>query len=59
MVLRKRAQALYQIDNEEPIRTSHANAAVRELYAEFLGAPLGQRSHELLHTHYAQREVLV
>ena len=57
--LRKRAQALYQIDNDEPVRTSHANSAVQELYADFLGAPLGERSHELLHTHYAHREVLV
>ncbi len=58
-VLRKRAQALYQIDKDEPLRTSHANPAIQELYKEFLGAPLGERSHELLHTHYAQRDVLV
>jgi hypothetical protein len=29
------------------------------LYEEFLGEPLGHKSHELLHTHYAPREEVV
>ena len=41
---------------DEALRTSHANPDVRRLYDEFLGEPLGERSHELLHTHYAPRE---
>lgn len=57
--IRKRMQLLYQIDSEEPLRTAHANTAVRQLYDEFLGEPLGERSHELLHTHYSHRHVLV
>jgi len=57
--VRARAQALYRIDTEEMIRTAHANAAVQRLYDEFLGRPLGARSRELLHTHYAKREVAV
>lgn len=51
----KRMQKLYDIDSEEPLRTSHGNATVQQLYDEFLGKPLGARSHELLHTHYHER----
>ncbi|MFA6110341.1 MAG: NADH-dependent [FeFe] hydrogenase, group A6 [Candidatus Latescibacterota bacterium] len=54
-----RMKALYTIDREEAVRTSHANKDVAKLYAEFLGQPLGHKSHELLHTHYAKREVLI
>ncbi|MBE3133374.1 MAG: iron hydrogenase small subunit, partial [Acidobacteria bacterium] len=32
---------------------------VARLYEEFLGKPLGERSHRLLHTHYAPRDVPV
>ena len=56
--VRKRMQALYQIDGAEPVRTAHENAAVQRLYEEFLGEPLSEKSHELLHTHYAERSVL-
>jgi iron-only hydrogenase group A len=38
------------------LRKSHENPAIKELYAEFLGAPLGHLSHELLHTKYQRRE---
>ncbi len=49
-------QALLRIDAAETVRTAHGNPAVHQLYAEFLGEPLGERSHELLHTHYDPRE---
>jgi len=56
--VRERMKALYRIDGDEPLRTSHANKSVQRLYEEFLGEPLGEKSHELLHTHYARRSVL-
>lgn len=56
--VRARMQALYEIDREEEIRVSHKNESVQRLYEEFLGEPLGHRSHELLHTQYAPREAL-
>jgi NADP-reducing hydrogenase subunit HndD len=56
--LRQRMQALHNIDRDGQIRTSHANPAIRELYETFLGKPLGEKSHELLHTHYVEREVV-
>jgi NADH-quinone oxidoreductase subunit G/NADP-reducing hydrogenase subunit HndD len=57
--VRTRMQALYNIDDQEAVRTSHTNPAVQRLYTEFLGKPLGHKSHELLHTRYAPREALV
>jgi NADH-quinone oxidoreductase subunit G/NADP-reducing hydrogenase subunit HndD len=56
--VQKRMKALYKIDSEEMLRQSHHNKWVKRLYDEYLGAPLGERSHHLLHTHYAQRDVL-
>ena len=57
--VRARMKALYSIDAHEMARVSHHNEAVKRLYAEFLGEPLGEKSHHLLHTHYAQRDVLI
>jgi iron-only hydrogenase group A len=50
--LKLRAEALYGLDREKTIRRSHENPDVQRLYKEFLGRPLSERSHELLHTHY-------
>jgi len=50
--------ALYRIDETERIKVSHKNPEIVELYKEFLGKPLGHKSHELLHTHYHEREVV-
>jgi iron-only hydrogenase group A len=54
-----RMKALYRIDAEEALRTSHGNPWVKRLYDEFLGKPLSERSHQLLHTHYHKREVVL
>ncbi len=50
-----RAKAIYDEDRSLPIRKSHENPYVQELYKEFLGEPCGHKSHELLHTHYKAR----
>jgi len=57
--LRARMQALYQIDEKEPVRVSHKNRSIQRLYEEYLVQPLGERSHHLLHTSYTKREALV
>ncbi len=54
-----RMKALYKIDRDEHLRTSHSNQAVAELYEQYLGKPLGEKSHHLLHTHYERREVML
>ncbi|PKM93365.1 MAG: NADH:ubiquinone oxidoreductase [Firmicutes bacterium HGW-Firmicutes-1] len=51
-ILKKRQAALYQIDREMPIRKSHENPAITEIYETFLGKPMSELSHKLLHTHY-------
>ncbi|MDD5020519.1 MAG: NADH-dependent [FeFe] hydrogenase, group A6 [Endomicrobiaceae bacterium] len=50
-----RAQALYNADEKNSIRRSHDNPAIKELYKEFLGKPLSEKSHKYLHTHYKQK----
>jgi iron-only hydrogenase group A len=55
---RARMQALYKIDQSEQLRLSHKNPYVQRLYEQFLGKPLGEKSHHLLHTHYSPRHVL-
>jgi NADH-quinone oxidoreductase subunit G/NADP-reducing hydrogenase subunit HndD len=57
--IRARMKALYDLDGEAKVRVSHANKHVARLYAEFLGKPLGKKSHELLHTHYHERKVVL
>lgn len=51
-ILKKRADALYREDAGKAIRKSHENPMIKELYTEYLGKPLGEKSHGLLHTHY-------
>ena len=57
--IRLRAKSLYKIDDSESIKVSHKNPDVQKLYTEYLGEPLGHKSHELLHTHYKKREVVI
>jgi NADH-quinone oxidoreductase subunit G/NADP-reducing hydrogenase subunit HndD len=56
-VKEKRIAGLYREDEGLPIRKSHENPFIQELYREFLGRPLGHKSHELLHTRYRDRRV--
>lgn len=48
----KRLQAVYEEDASKPIRKSHENPYIQELYKEYLGEPCGEKAHHLLHTHY-------
>lgn len=45
-----RAEKLYGLDEINDIRFSHENKAVQLTYEEYLGKPLSERSHHLLHT---------
>ena len=51
-----RIQAIYREDEGKALRKSHENPQVRRLYEEFLGEPLGEKSHHLLHTQYEARQ---
>jgi iron only hydrogenase large subunit-like protein len=50
-----RMQAIFSEDEGKPLRMSHENPSVVQLYQDFLGRPLGEKSHHLLHTHYHAR----
>lgn len=50
-----RAKGIYQEDSSKTLRKSHENPAIVEIYEKYLGAPLGEKSHHLLHTTYVQR----
>ena len=52
----ERAKAIYAEDKAMPIRKSHENPKIQMLYDEFFEKPGSHKSHELLHTHYKQRE---
>ncbi len=51
----KRAKAIYDEDMSMDVRKSHENPEIAMIYKEFIGEPLGHKSHELLHTHYIER----
>ncbi|MPN34657.1 NADP-reducing hydrogenase subunit HndD [bioreactor metagenome] len=53
----KRAEALYSRDRASTLRKSHENPDVKELYAQYLGAPGSEKAHELLHTTYVRRTI--
>jgi NADP-reducing hydrogenase subunit HndD len=55
-IRKKRTEAIYREDMGMPIRKSHENPEVAQIYEEFLGEPLGHKSHELLHTNYRKRQ---
>ncbi len=52
----KRIDAIYREDEGKELRTSHNNPQIAQIYHEFLGKPLGERSHHLLHTHYTSEK---
>jgi NADH-quinone oxidoreductase subunit G/NADP-reducing hydrogenase subunit HndD len=54
-VRNKRMKAIYKEDEGKILRKSHENEAVMALYKDYLGEPLGHKSHELLHTHYQMK----
>lgn len=52
----QRVKAIYSEDEGMTRRKSHENPEVVAIYKEFLGKPNSHKSHDLLHTHYVERE---
>jgi NADH-quinone oxidoreductase subunit G/[NiFe] hydrogenase diaphorase moiety small subunit len=51
-----RAKAIYNEDKSLPVRKSHENKHVSEIYDKFLtDGPTSELAHKLLHTHYTRR----
>jgi len=55
-IRKKRVEAIYEEDEHMIYRKSHENPEIIGVYKEFLGKPNSHKAHELLHTHYTERE---
>jgi NADP-reducing hydrogenase subunit HndD len=55
-IIKARFDAIYREDASKPIRKSHENPYISQLYEEYLGKPLGEKAHHLLHTHYFDKK---
>jgi NADH-quinone oxidoreductase subunit G len=57
---KERINAIYVEDEKCPIRKSHENPEITQIYEDFLKEPLGHKSHQLLHTSYkpTNKEIL-
>ena len=53
-----RGEKLYKLDAENNIRFSHENPEINKLYTDFLGEPLSEKAHHLLHTDHFGWEML-
>ena len=51
-IRKARQAAIYECDRDAVLRKSHDNPAIKELYDTWLGKPMGEKAHHLLHTHY-------
>ena len=54
-VIQKRFEAIYSEDKSKTLRKSHENPYILKLYEEFLGKPMSDKAHHLLHTHYVDK----
>lgn len=50
-----RREALFECDRMSELRKSHENPEIKALYDNWLGKPLGEKAHHLLHTHYSAK----
>jgi NADH-quinone oxidoreductase subunit G/NADP-reducing hydrogenase subunit HndD len=57
--LRKRLDRIYDADAQAENRSSHENRSGAALYEEYLGKPLSEVSHHLLHRTYTDRSATV
>ncbi len=56
-IRKKRIAGIYTDDEAQTYRCSHENPQIQEIYEQFLGKPLGEKSHKFLHTHYSERKL--
>ena len=52
----KRAKVLYDMDRNMPLRKSHQNPMVVEIYKDYFESFGSHKAHEVLHTHYTARK---
>ena len=52
-----RTDGIYTDDEKCALRMSHLNPEIAKIYADFLGKPLSEKAHKLLHNHYHAKKV--
>ncbi len=55
----QRKESIYEAEKDLPIRLSHKNPAITQIYDEFLTEPCSEKAHHLLHTTYFNRQDLL
>jgi NADP-reducing hydrogenase subunit HndD len=55
-IIKARFDAIYREDAGKSIRKSHENPYIVKLYEDFLGKPLSEKAHHLLHTQYFKKD---
>ncbi|MCL2323226.1 MAG: NADH-dependent [FeFe] hydrogenase, group A6 [Oscillospiraceae bacterium] len=58
-VLDKRTESIFDDDEKSTIRFSHENPEIQKLYEEFLEKPGSHKAHELLHTKFTKRGLII
>lgn len=53
----ERGEVLRRLDADSPIRFSHDNPFISQLYEQYMQKPLSHRAHELLHTNQEEWEI--
>jgi len=53
----KRIAGIYKDDEQSEWRASYQNPQIQQLYKDYLGEPMSEKSHKLLHTHYTPRPI--
>ena len=51
-IRKARRECKFAYESRNTLRKSHENPEIKELYDTWLGKPLGEKAHHLLHTHY-------
>ncbi len=54
-VRKKRIMGIYSDDEKSEVRCSYQNPEIIKIYEDYLGEPLSEKSHHLLHTKYQSR----
>ncbi|MFA5469022.1 MAG: iron hydrogenase small subunit, partial [Sphaerochaetaceae bacterium] len=53
----QRIAGIYTDDEISVTRCSHHNPEIQQIYKEYLGEPLSEKAHQLLHTTYTERKI--
>ena len=54
-----RIEVLYRLDEMSPIKKSQDNPSVQAIYSNWLGEPVSEKAHHVLHTSYGRRSMRV